>query len=327
MRKKIAHEQQLLAVDRKNAADDDFFWGEVYRLSKRPDRKTSSKNVLFSKQGTAGIDFSKYEDIEVHRSGPDSSKVPVLHNFVMLQQILPSFLHLNLTATDRMAYSIPTPIQKHCIPLSLHGAYDVMACAQTGSGKTVAFLVPLITAIVEGLGGNSTGNSDERKNYRNINTPATPSALVVAPTRELASQIELECQKLLYSSTLQTCVCYGGVPQRPQLSALAGGVDILVGTPGRLQDFLSRGLISLRKLRFLVLDEADRMLDMGFEPQIRSLCDDFDMPHQTSRRTLMFSATFPEAMQNIATNYMTLRFCSRWEGWEYYYSITQKLVS
>jgi ATP-dependent RNA helicase DDX3X len=125
-------------------------------------------------------------------------------------------------------------------------------CAQTGSGKTVAFLVPLIATISTAYGQPAhAGGSQE--------TPASPTALVIAPTRELASQIELEAHKLCHSSQIR-CVCvYGGTSARGQLSDLAAGVDILVATPGRLNDFLARGLISLGGVRFLVLDEADRM--------------------------------------------------------------------
>ena len=118
-------------------------------------------------------------------------------------------------------------------------------------------------------------------------------------------QIELEAQKLTCGSPLR-CVCvYGGSPARGQLEILARpGCEILVGTPGRLNDFLGRELISLQRVTFLCLDEADRMLDMGFEPQIREICEEYDLPRREERRTLMFSATFPDGVQKIAQHYL-----------------------
>ena len=133
---------------------------------------------------------------------------------------------------------------------------------------------------------------------------ASPLAIVVSPTRELALQIELEAHKLTYSSPIQ-CVCvYGGSSSQQQLALLAKGVDILIATPGRLNDFLSQGVITLRQTKFCVLDEADRMLDMGFEPQIREICERYDLPVASERNTLMFSATFPVEVQKIARTYM-----------------------
>jgi ATP-dependent RNA helicase DDX3X len=126
---------------------------------------------------------------------------------------------------------------------------------------TLAFLVPLVTHIASTVAATATAAISSTTSA----TPAAPLAIVLAPTRELAIQIELEAHKLTFESPF-SCVCvYGGVPARGQLALLAKGVDILVGTPGRMNDFLSRGLIRLANVKFLVLDEADRMLDMGFE--------------------------------------------------------------
>lgn len=296
---------QAAKIATNNKQDDDFFWKcvQIEEHNKAANKfvkpSFATEDNLFQRQGTSGINFEQYDAIPVSRSGPDSSNIPDVANFINLKASLPAFLSENLTCPTRMNYSTPTPIQRHCVPLSLSGKFDVMACAQTGSGKTVAFLVPLIAHIATQLKPKTVQGKGEA-----LVTPAVPSALVVAPTRELAIQIELEAHKLTFSSPLH-CVCvYGGAPTRGQLALLAKGVDILVATPGRLTDFLQRSLIKLCATKFLVLDEADRMLDMGFEPQIRQICERFDLPAAHSRRTLMFSATFPDQVQRIAQKYM-----------------------
>lgn len=313
--KKIARRKaQAAQVAQRTKEDDDYFWdcvdAETRNRNNGKFQKPSfaTQSQLFEKQGTSGINFEQYDSIPVSRSGPDSSHIPSVENFNNLKSKVPKFLFENLTGAKRMNYVNPTPIQRHTVPLSLSGQYDVMACAQTGSGKTVAFLVPLIAYIASNIGASSSPSPHTihgRSNGRASRvTPVVPSALIVAPTRELAIQIELEAHKLTFASNLH-CVCvYGGAPTRGQLALLAKGVDILVATPGRLTDFLQRGLISLKSTIFLVLDEADRMLDMGFEPQIRQICEGFDLPVSGERRTLMFSATFPDQVQNIAQKYL-----------------------
>ena len=168
-----------------------------------------------------------------------------------------------------------------------------MCCAQTGSGKTCAFLLPLIVSIA---------NRDEGTEALDRDSPSMPFGLIMAPTRELAVQIEHEAKKLTYSSHMRTVVVYGGAKARPQLAELAIGGDICVATPGRLIDFMERGVLSLARCDFLVLDEADRMLDMGFEPQIRAIVEGRDM--NKDRQTFMFSATFPETIQRLAQDFM-----------------------
>jgi ATP-dependent RNA helicase DDX3X len=130
----------------------------------------------------------------------------------------------------------------------------------------------------------------------------TPVSLVLAPTRELALQIYEESRKFAYRSWVRPCTVYGGTPIGDQLRDLERGCGLLVATPGRLVDLIDRGRVSLRKIRYLVLDEADRMLDMGFEPQIRRIVEQEDMP--VSRQTLMFSATFPRPMQILARDFL-----------------------
>ncbi|CAH0747334.1 unnamed protein product [Diatraea saccharalis] len=237
--------------------------------------------------GNTGINFSKYEDIPVEASG---DRVP---------DFITSFEQVNLTELMRTnialaRYDKPTPVQKYAIPIVL-GRRDVMACAQTGSGKTAAFLVPILNQMYE-AGPVKMGPYNRRKQY--------PLGLVLAPTRELATQIYDEARKFAYRSRVRPCVVYGGSPIHEQFRELERGCHLLVATPGRLVDHLARGRVALDHCRHLVLDEADRMLDMGFEPQIRKIVECYTMPKTGERQTLMFSATFPKQIQVLAQDFL-----------------------
>lgn len=201
---------------------------------------------------------------------------------------LPQLLMDNI---GRCRYTVPTPIQKHAIPIAV-GGRDLIGCAQTGSGKTAAFMFAIITRIL--------ANQDPSPQSET----ATPKAVIIAPTRELAVQIFHEAQKFCFKIPIRPCVVYGGQARRPQMTELSKGCDIIIGTPGRMNDFCENGAISLAKATFLVLDEADRMLDLGFMSQISSIINDFDMPKQ-GRQTLMFSATFEAEMQATAQRFLT----------------------
>jgi len=192
----------------------------------------------------------------------------------------------------RCGYERPTPVQKHAIPIVVSGR-DVMACAQTGSGKTCAFMVPAIESLLR------SGPPQERRR-----TPA-PCALVMAPTRELVTQIFEEARKFSFRSGIRCCVVYGGADMRDQRRELNNGCDVLMATPGRLRDMFSRGLVSLACIQFLILDEADRMLDMGFEPQVRQIVEQTDLGEcARSRQSMMFSATFPREVQMMARDFL-----------------------
>jgi ATP-dependent RNA helicase RhlE len=172
-----------------------------------------------------------------------------------------------LTAVSDMGYTSPTPIQRDAIPYVLDGR-DVVGCAQTGTGKTAAFVLPVLQTI-RSAGGRR------------------PRALVVTPTRELALQIEGVGRQVARKTGHRIAVAYGGVGYEPQLKALKHGVDMLVATPGRLLDLCDRGVADLSQVEVLVLDEADRMLDMGFWPQVRKIVR--MLPDK--RQNLLFSAT------------------------------------
>lgn len=247
--------------------------------------------AIFNGMNT-GINFEKYNDIPVEMSG--NNCVDPIDNFE------DSGLHIRLLKNIKLAkYSMPTPVQKNAIPIIKAGR-DLMACAQTGSGKTAAFLVPTLDRMLA-MGGPP----QSPQNYKNSRRRAVhPTALVLAPTRELASQIYDESQKFCYQSGILSRVVYGGADVREQLRQLERGCDLIVATPGRLVDMVERGRISLEYIRFLILDEADRMLDMGFEPQIRQIVNEFYLPPKGERQTLMFSATFPKEIQQLASDFL-----------------------
>jgi ATP-dependent RNA helicase RhlE len=194
-----------------------------------------------------------------------------------------SFKNLELTqpilkAIETQGYTTPTPIQKQAIPLVLQGK-DLLGVAQTGTGKTAAFGIPLLQIL------------DEKNNpKRGI------KALILTPTRELAIQIDESLAAYGKYTKLSHSVIFGGVSQVNQVSKLKRGVDILVATPGRLLDLMNQGFINLRQLEIFVLDEADRMLDMGFIHDVKKVIK--VLP--SKRQTLFFSATMPEEIQSLA---------------------------
>lgn len=185
-----------------------------------------------------------------------------------------------LESLGRAGYIEPSPIQAALIPVAMTGR-DVVGQAQTGTGKTAAFLIPFMN---RWRGGD----------------PAKPQALVLAPTRELAVQVAEEAEKLSPSRHFKTVAIYGGQRFGAQLNKLRHGCTLVVGTPGRVFDHLSRGTISLEKVRFVVLDEADRMLDIGFRPQIERIMR--RVPE--GRQTLMMSATLPADVMRLRSRYM-----------------------
>ncbi len=184
-----------------------------------------------------------------------------------------------LQILDKLKYTIPTPIQHHAIPVAIEGK-DVVGIAQTGTGKTLAFGIPMIQRIAHTKG----------------------CGLVILPTRELAVQVDEVLRKIGSPIGLRTVVLIGGVPIRGQLNSLAKKPHIIIATPGRLNDHLQQRTINLQGVTILVLDEADRMLDMGFLPQIQRILS--TVPKE--RQTMLFSATLPPAIMKIASTTMKL---------------------
>jgi superfamily II DNA/RNA helicase len=191
-----------------------------------------------------------------------------------------------------MKFSLMTPIQKAVMPFLFKGQ-DVMGCSQTGSGKTIAFLLPIVNKMLK------DGYDDKGRDQK-----AFPIALILVPTRELAEQIYKEARKILSNTGITIVKVFGGVSISGQERDLRNGCDIIVATPGRLLDFLRKGNISLNEVKYFIQDEADRMLDMGFEPQIKSIVYEFDLCENQKRTNLMFSATFEPEVKNIARKFM-----------------------
>ena len=193
-----------------------------------------------------------------------------------------------VAAVDELGFEFCTPIQGRSLPFSLSD-YDVTGQAQTGTGKTAAFLITLFTRFWENP-------------LQTEQASGTPRALVLAPTRELAMQIEGDAQSLSKHMGMRTVCVVGGMDYGKQREELEEGpVDVLVATPGRLIDFVERREINLREVEVLVIDEADRMLDMGFIPDVRRIV--LQTPHKRKRQTLFFSATFNDAVMRLAESW------------------------
>ncbi|XP_026073653.1 putative ATP-dependent RNA helicase an3 isoform X18 [Carassius auratus] len=253
---------------------------------------------LFAASNT-GINFEKYDDIPVEATGSNSpGRIESFHDVDMGEIIMG-----NITLSR---YTRPTPVQKYAIPI-VKAKRDLMACAQTGSGKTAAFLLPVLSQIYNDGPGEAlqaTKASTQQENGKYVRRKQFPISLVLAPTRELALQIYDEARKFSYRSRVRPCVVYGGADIGQQIRDLERGCHLLVATPGRLVDMMERGKIGLDYCKYLVLDEADRMLDMGFEPQIRRIVEQDTMPPKGSRQTMMFSATFPKEIQILARDFL-----------------------
>ncbi|MBA4154747.1 DEAD/DEAH box helicase [Flavobacterium sp.] len=202
-----------------------------------------------------------------------------------------TFQDLNLLQNIQHAlsdegYTTPTPIQQQAIPIILEGT-DLVGCAQTGTGKTAAFAIPILNTL-----HRIVGSAQKRKNIR---------TLVVTPTRELAIQIGESFDTYGKYTNVRQITIFGGVSQVPQVDQLKKGVDILIATPGRLLDLHKQGFIDLDHLHYLVLDEADLMLDMGFINDVKKIIK----LTPSNRQTLLFSATMPIAIREIADSYLT----------------------
>ena len=211
----------------------------------------------------------------------DFGNSPIPEPFLRFEDF-PGISKQQLDTFYRAGFQSPTPIQAQTWPIGMKER-DVVSIAKTGSGKTLAFLLPAYKKI--------------DKFSRNC---GSIHALVLAPTRELATQIQEEADKFGRPAGYHSACAYGGAPKRDQLRAINSGISVLVATPGRLNDFIESNQVDLSNVFYLVLDEADRMLDMGFEPQIRSIIK--RLPKK--RQTLMFSATWPEEVRRLANDFL-----------------------
>lgn len=245
-----------------------------------PPEPSNDEAVMFGAEISAGINFEKFDKIEVRASN--------MEGIVSIQTFetagLRDLLMENIT---KSGYTKPTPVQKYAIPIIM-AKRDMMGCAQTGSGKTAAFMLPILNDIMNDKDDSAIGS---------------PICLIMAPTRELVIQIFEEARKFANRSWIKVAIAYGGTASRNQAENIGRGCHVLVATPGRLMDFVEKSIVKLESLKFLVLDEADRMLDMGFQDTINKIAN-----HQTldkeKMQTLMFSATFPEEIQRLAATYL-----------------------
>ncbi|XP_068858248.1 probable ATP-dependent RNA helicase DDX4 isoform X2 [Aphelocoma coerulescens] len=253
-----------------------------------PPPPPDDEQAIFAHYQT-GMNFDKYDENVVEVSGLDPPAA------------LMSFADTNICHTltvniAKAGYSKPTPVQKYSIPIILAGR-DLMACAQTGSGKTAAFLVPVVAQMMRD--GVTASRFKEQQE---------PECIITAPTRELVNQIFLEARKFVYGTCIRPVVIYGGTQTDYSIRQVKLGCNILCATPGRLLDIIGRGKIGLHNVKYLVLDEADRMLDMGFGADMKKLVSFPDMPQKDKRQTLMFSATFPEEVQRLAGEFLKTDF-------------------
>lgn len=188
-----------------------------------------------------------------------------------------------LNAVKEMKYDIPSPIQEQAIPAIISGR-DIFGCAKTGTGKTAAFALPILQKLYL---------RDESEKY-----PRTIKALILAPTRELVIQINETFEAMNPQVNLKSAVIFGGVRQGSQVTKINRGIDVLIATPGRLIDLYNQGLVDLKHVEYLVLDEADRMLDMGFIKDIRKILRFIPRRHQT----MLFSATLPDEIKHLVSD-------------------------
>lgn len=222
-------------------------------------------------------------NIQVAYVFKDTGRKPIPNPVKTFEQAFHNFPDI-LTEIYKQGFKTPSPIQCQSWPILL-GGQDLIGISQTGSGKTLAFLLPALIHI---------DNQEVPRSER-----GGANCLVLAPTRELALQIEKEVNKYSYRN-IKACCVYGGGDRRSQVSKVNKGVEIIIATPGRLNDLCAAGVIDVSSITYLVLDEADRMLDMGFEPQIRKTLVDI----RPDRQTVMTSATWPEGVRRLAQSYM-----------------------
>ncbi|XP_077293860.1 ATP-dependent RNA helicase vasa [Arctopsyche grandis] len=240
---------------------------------------------LFEAGISTGTNFDNYYHIRVQVSGENAPEA--------IESFAKSGLRpLVLENVKKSNYLKPTPIQKIAIP-AISAGRDLMGCAQTGSGKTAAFLLPIINKLLE-----------DKCDAEVSDRCCKPQVVIISPTRELTMQIFTEARKFSLGSTVKTCIVYGGTAVQHQSNNLSRGCHILVATAGRLLDFVERRYISFECVKFVVLDEADRMLDMGFMDSVKKMMDHPTMTPKGDRQTIMFSATFPERIQHLASEFL-----------------------
>jgi ATP-dependent RNA helicase DDX5/DBP2 len=273
----------------------------MQRLRAKQNEEIILKKVVWTSANMRPFDKNFYRESSAIRNRSQSE----LNHFLQKNQVKivgdsfvkPLMTFGDLTLPDSIGdcirkanYTTPTPIQSLCWPTLISG-HDLVGIAQTGSGKTLGFIIPILVHIL-----------NNQRYIRSVrDEPNGPVALVLAPTRELAQQIQKVAEEFGNQAGIRDIVIYGGASKGGQASQIRRGADIYIATPGRLLDFLKEGTVSLSRCTFLVLDEADRMLDMGFEPQIRKIIEQI----RPDRQTAMFSATWPKEVRKLAEDFIS----------------------
>ncbi|KAK1383831.1 ATP-dependent RNA helicase-like protein DB10 [Heracleum sosnowskyi] len=288
-----SHENNTIDGDGRNGRDSNgrpnLDSGDIsfQGARKEPDQPNTPHGSGGSLQGESS---GQVNGLAAVRDGPSAESYRHQHEITVTgDNVPPPFTSFEavglpsdiLRAVLQAGFSAPTPIQAQSWAIAFQGR-DIVAIAKTGSGKTLGYLMPAFRHLKRSPKNPKLG----------------PSVLILSPTRELATQIQDEAEKFGSSSNISCTCLYGGAPKGPQLRDLDRGTDIVVATPGRLNDILQMGRVNLGQISYMVLDEADRMLDMGFEPQIRKIVK--EIPAQ--RQTLMYTATWPKEVRKIAAD-------------------------
>lgn len=274
-------QEALLEIEQENNRDHE-------EADKKPvtyEPPVISEEDLFQNLMKTGVEFDRYENAPVKIDGQSSDKDLEIADFSEAD-LHETILH-NI---QKLEYKKPTPIQKHAVPLILAGK-DLLGCAQTGSGKTASFLLPIVSKMLKD--GVESSEFQEKQ---------TPQAVVLCPTRELIIQLYTEARKFSRGTSLKAKLAYGGTSVKLCKERIKKGTDMLLATPGRLLDIMSHDYLSMENVKFLILDEADRMLELGFKETLESII--MKMPTKDIRQTVMFSATFPSAVKDMATQYL-----------------------
>ncbi|XP_076368120.1 putative ATP-dependent RNA helicase DDX43 isoform X3 [Tachypleus tridentatus] len=277
---------------------------EEYQKKKWKDLPPIKKNFYFEDPDVTcmhpdDVALIRYENNNIVVSKLDENdNRPIPNPVWKFEQGFKHFSEI-LDEINKQGFEHPSPVQCQSWPILLQG-YDMIGIAQTGTGKTIAFLLPALIHI-----DNQVIPREQRPG---------PTCLILVPTRELAQQIEREARKYEYKGIKSVCI-YGGGNRKEQIKTAEKGVEIVIATPGRLNDLVMNNVINVSSVTYLVLDEADRMLDMGFEPQIKKILLDI----RPDRQTVMTSATWPEGVRRLARQYMTQPF-------QAVHSVTQKVL-
>lgn len=282
------HNQSI--INKSCFQDYDYNYEKPVRSTYIPLEPNENDKSIYDDGIISGINFEKFNDIEVKVNGKNIPEA--IESFETLKNI-PKKLMENIKMCK---FVKPTPIQKYSIPIILSGK-DLMATAQTGSGKTVAYVLPIIQKLL----------MDPKELVKDKNH-SEPQVVIIAPTRELAVQIKLVILKLTRLTGISSFVCYGGTLVSYQKNKILEGCHILVATPGRINDFVQHGFITFSSVRFFVLDEVDKMLDVDSKPDIDKILNHFSMPSVMHRQTIMLSATLPDEIQHLAKFYLNKNY-------------------